>query len=89
MWAAKSGLEALDVTWDEGPNAEVSSELIWSRLREASLREGSVAKVVGDVPKALGSDTAPASGVVTAAASATSAFWSTGLLGNTNEACSL
>jgi isoquinoline 1-oxidoreductase beta subunit len=65
-WAAKSGLEALDVTWDEGPNAEVSSELIWSRLRDASLREGSVAKVVGDVPKALGSDTAPASGVVTA-----------------------
>lgn len=25
MWAAKEGLEALDVTWDEGPNANVST----------------------------------------------------------------
>ena len=49
MWAAKSGLEALDVTWNDGPNADVSTELIWSRLRAASKREGSVAKQVGDV----------------------------------------
>ena len=53
MWAAKSGLEALDITWDDGPNAEVSSELIWSRLRKASLRDGAVAKAVGDVATAL------------------------------------
>jgi len=53
MWAAKSGLEALDVTWDDGPNAEVSSELIWSRLRKASLRDGAVAKEMGDVATAL------------------------------------
>jgi isoquinoline 1-oxidoreductase beta subunit len=53
MWAAKSGLEALDITWDDGPNGEVSSELIWSRLRKASLREGAVAKEVGDVATAL------------------------------------
>jgi isoquinoline 1-oxidoreductase beta subunit len=53
MWAAKSGLEALDITWDDGPNGEVSSELIWSRLRKASLREGAVAKEVGDVGTAL------------------------------------
>ena len=59
MWAAKSGLEALDITWDDGPNAEVSSELIWSRLRDASLREGAVAKEVGDVPKALGPSRLP------------------------------
>ena len=54
MWAAKCGLAALDITWNDGPNAEVSSELIWSRLRSASLREGAVAKEVGDVKKALG-----------------------------------
>ncbi len=53
MWAAKCGLEALDVTWNEGPNAEVSSDLIWSRLRSASVRDGAVAKDVGDVKKAL------------------------------------
>ena len=66
MWAAKCGLEALDVTWDDGPNGQVSSELIWSRLRDASLREGAVAKEVGDIGRTLGSSTAPASGVVTA-----------------------
>jgi isoquinoline 1-oxidoreductase subunit beta len=53
MWAAKCGLEALDITWDDGPNGEVSSELIWSRLRKASLREGAVAKQLGDVAAAL------------------------------------
>ncbi|MBV9726742.1 MAG: xanthine dehydrogenase family protein molybdopterin-binding subunit [Gammaproteobacteria bacterium] len=66
MWAAKCGLEALEVTWDDGPNGGVSSELIWSRLRDASLREGAVAKEVGDVGRTLGSNAAPASGVVTA-----------------------
>lgn len=66
MWAAKRGLEALNVTWDDGPNAVVSSELIWSRLRAASVREGSVAKEVGDVTRTLGSDAAPASGVLSA-----------------------
>jgi isoquinoline 1-oxidoreductase beta subunit len=49
MWAAMQGLEALDVTWDEGPNAQVSSDQIWRRLREASDRTGAVAKQVGDV----------------------------------------
>src|SRR5271168_434531 len=51
MWAAKCGLAALDITWNDGPNAEVSSDLIWSRLRSASLRDGVVAKEVGDVEK--------------------------------------
>jgi len=66
MWAAKSGLEALDITWDDGPNAEVSSELIWSQLRDASLRDGAVAKDVGDVTGTLGSSTAPKDAVVSA-----------------------
>ena len=26
MWAAKQGLDALDVTWDEGPNAQVTTD---------------------------------------------------------------
>jgi isoquinoline 1-oxidoreductase beta subunit len=67
MWAAKSGLEALDITWNEGPNAEVSSELIWSQLRGASVRDGAVAKDVGNVDKAFG-DRAETSNEVVAAA---------------------
>jgi isoquinoline 1-oxidoreductase beta subunit len=55
MWAAKSGLEALDVTWNDGPNGQVSSDEIWSRLRKASERTGAVAKEIGDADKALGS----------------------------------
>ena len=66
MWAAKSGLEALDITWDDGPNAEVSSELIWSRLRKASLREGALAKEVGDVARTLGSGSISSSEVISA-----------------------
>jgi isoquinoline 1-oxidoreductase beta subunit len=66
MWAAKCGLEALDVRWEEGANAVVSSDLIWSRLRAASLRTGSVAREDGDVPRTLGADEAPASGVLAA-----------------------
>jgi isoquinoline 1-oxidoreductase subunit beta len=65
MWAAKCGLEALDITWDDGPNGEVSSDLIWSSLRKASLREGAVAKEVGDVAAALGSGV-PSTEVVSA-----------------------
>jgi isoquinoline 1-oxidoreductase subunit beta len=65
-WAAKSGLEALDITWDDGPNAEVSTESIWSRLRQAGLREGAVAKDVGDVTEALGPSDSPKAGVITA-----------------------
>jgi isoquinoline 1-oxidoreductase beta subunit len=65
MWAAKCGLDALDITWNDGPNAEVSSELIWSRLRSASLRQGAIAKDVGDVDKALGGESSAE--IVTAA----------------------
>jgi isoquinoline 1-oxidoreductase subunit beta len=67
MWAAKCGLQALDITWNDGPNAEVSSELIWSRLRSASLRDGVVAKEVGDVQKALGPSAEASNEVVTSA----------------------
>ncbi len=49
MWAANSGLAALDITWNDGPNGEVSSELIWSRLRSASKRDGALAKEVGQI----------------------------------------
>ena len=31
MWAAKKGLDALKIDWDEGPNAKISSKDIWQR----------------------------------------------------------
>jgi isoquinoline 1-oxidoreductase subunit beta len=53
MWAAKQGLDALVVTWDEGPNATISSEDIWINLRAASEKDGAVAKSAGDIAKGL------------------------------------
>jgi isoquinoline 1-oxidoreductase beta subunit len=53
MWAAKQGLDALVVTWDEGPNASVSSKDIWTHLRAASEKDGVVAKSTGDIVKGL------------------------------------
>ena len=53
MWAAKQGLQALDITWNEGPNASVSSADIWRDLRKASEGSGAVAKNAGDVDRAL------------------------------------
>jgi isoquinoline 1-oxidoreductase beta subunit len=54
MWAAKKGLGALVITWNEGPNAHVDSALIWDDIRKASTQNGAVAKTVGDATKALG-----------------------------------
>ena len=56
MWAAKQGLAALDITWDEGPHAGVDTAEVMARLRAASQRRGVVAKSTGDVDKALASD---------------------------------
>jgi len=53
MWAAKKGLEALVVDWDEGPNARISSKDIWDDLRSASAKDGVVAESRGDIAKAL------------------------------------
>jgi isoquinoline 1-oxidoreductase subunit beta len=53
MWAAKKGLDALQIDWDEGPNARISTNDIWQDLRAASEKEGSVAKSRGDIAKGL------------------------------------
>jgi isoquinoline 1-oxidoreductase subunit beta len=55
MWAAKKGLEALKIDWNEGPNAKISSKDIWQHLRAASEKDGAVAKSVGDIAKGLAS----------------------------------
>ena len=53
MWAAKRGLSALKISWDEGPNAAVDSAGIWASLREASGGAAVVAKSEGEIDKAL------------------------------------
>jgi isoquinoline 1-oxidoreductase subunit beta len=53
MWAAKKGLDALVINWDEGANAKINSSNIWDDLREASKKDGVVAKSVGDIAKGL------------------------------------
>jgi isoquinoline 1-oxidoreductase subunit beta len=53
MWAAKKGLDALVISWDEGANAKINSSDIWDDLRAASKKDGVVAKSVGDVAKGL------------------------------------
>ena len=53
MYAAKKGLDALVITWDNGPNAQLTSNDIWNDLRAASRKDGVIAKSVGDVDKGL------------------------------------
>ena len=53
MWAAKKGLDALVIDWEEGPNANLSLEDIWQDLRAASEKDGVVAKSRGDIAKGL------------------------------------
>ncbi|HEV7607823.1 MAG TPA: molybdopterin cofactor-binding domain-containing protein [Steroidobacteraceae bacterium] len=52
-WAAKAGLEALTIHWDFGAQAQLSSEDIWRQLRDASRKDGVVAKNVGDIAQGL------------------------------------
>src|SRR6202047_4594786 len=53
MWAAKKGLDALVIDWNEGPNARISSKDIWQDLRAASEKDGAVAESEGDITKGL------------------------------------
>jgi isoquinoline 1-oxidoreductase beta subunit len=53
MWAAKLGLAALDIDWDEGPNAKLSSADIIRQMDMASRKPGVAARQEGDVHKAM------------------------------------
>jgi isoquinoline 1-oxidoreductase beta subunit len=53
MWAAKEGLDALQIEWDGGANARIGSNDIWQDLRTASKNDGVIAKSRGDVTKGL------------------------------------
>ena len=53
MGAAKKGLAALKIEWDDGPHAKLATADIVAELEAATLKPGPVAQNIGDVEKAL------------------------------------
>ncbi|NWL76688.1 aldehyde dehydrogenase [Pseudomonas taiwanensis] len=53
MGAARKGLAALSIKWNEGDNGKVSSATLLENIAEASKAEGVQARVEGDVPAAM------------------------------------
>jgi isoquinoline 1-oxidoreductase subunit beta len=53
MGAAKKGLAALVIQWDDGPHAKLDTKEIVDALEKATLEAGAVAQNVGDVDKAM------------------------------------
>ena len=51
FWPAKLGREKLDITWDDGPGANISSVALRKEYAETSRTPGIVAKKVGDPPR--------------------------------------
>ncbi len=55
MGAAKKGLAALVIEWDDGPHAKLNTDEIARELEKATLNSGPVAQNIGDVEKAMAS----------------------------------
>src|SRR5215472_2197236 len=55
MGAAKKGLAALVIEWDDGPHAELDTKAIVTELEKATLNSGAVAQNIGDTDKAMSS----------------------------------
>jgi len=55
MGAAKKGLAALVIEWDDGPHAKLNTQEIVGELEKATLNPGAVAQNIGDADKAMAS----------------------------------
>jgi isoquinoline 1-oxidoreductase beta subunit len=55
MGAAKKGLAALKIEWDDGQHAKLATEEIARELEHATLGSGAVAQNIGDADKAMAS----------------------------------
>jgi isoquinoline 1-oxidoreductase subunit beta len=55
FWPAKLGREKLEITWDEGPGAALSTVALREQFSAMSKTPGAVARKVGDPAAALGS----------------------------------
>jgi isoquinoline 1-oxidoreductase beta subunit len=53
MGAAKKGLEALKIEWDEGTHAGLSTQDVARELEQATLKAGAIAQNIGDADKAM------------------------------------
>jgi isoquinoline 1-oxidoreductase subunit beta len=53
MGAAKKGLAALVIEWDDGPHAKLNTEQIAAELERATVNPGPVAQNLGDIGKAM------------------------------------
>jgi isoquinoline 1-oxidoreductase beta subunit len=53
MWAAKQGLDALKIEWDDGPHGGIDSAAIWAKLRADAATPGVTAHSKGDAAAAL------------------------------------
>ncbi|MES5483704.1 xanthine dehydrogenase family protein molybdopterin-binding subunit [Bradyrhizobium sp. INPA03-11B] len=53
MGAAKKGLAALTIEWDEGPHAKLATADIARELEAATTKPGAVAQNIGDADKAM------------------------------------
>src|ERR1700704_2247233 len=53
MGAAKKGLAALAIEWDDGPHAKLDTQRIADELEKATLNPGAVAQNIGDTGKAM------------------------------------
>jgi isoquinoline 1-oxidoreductase subunit beta len=53
MGAAKKGLAALKIEWDDGPHAKLNTDAIARELEQATLNPGAVAQNIGDIDKAM------------------------------------
>ena len=54
FWTARKGLQALEITWEEGGNAELSTDGIREAYRKAAAEgRGAVAREEGDIEAAL------------------------------------
>ena len=53
MGAAKQGLAALKIEWDNGPHAKLNTKDIADELEKATLNAGAVAQNIGDTERAM------------------------------------
>ncbi len=53
MGAAKKGLEALKIEWDDGEHAGLDTKEVARQLEDATLKPGVVAQTIGDADKAM------------------------------------
>jgi isoquinoline 1-oxidoreductase subunit beta len=54
MGAAKKGLAALVIEWDDGPHAKLNTQEIAGELEKATLNPGTVAQNIGNIDDAIG-----------------------------------